>query len=165
MVSKSKILGKPPLILVSIGSTKFPFSRLSSVLKEIDKNRYQIIDKFLPPDQFIASIKKADKIIVHGGPGTIFLAFKYAKFMPLIIPRLAKYREHVDDHQLFFTKYLRSKLPDSLKKYFVTNEKIKDVIGRYLKIKNVPNNLSKYLFINKKENKLIKNLDKYLSSI
>ena len=165
MVSKSKILGQHPLILISTGSTKFVFSRLSSVLNKIDKNTYEIINKFLSPNQFITSIKKADKIIVHGGPGTIFLVAKHAKFMPLIIPRLTKYREHVDDHQLFFIKYLKSKLPDNLKQYLVTEEKIVHIIEHYLKLKSVPNNLNKYIFLNKNGNKLEMNLEKYIDLI
>lgn len=82
--------------------------------------------------------------------------------MPLILPRLAKYEEHVDDHQLFFTKYLRSKLPDNLKKYFVINEKIDGIIDNYLKEKNRINNLSKYLFLNKNKGKLVRNLKNYI---
>lgn len=165
MVSKSKILGQHSLILVSAGSTKFPFLRLFSCLKGLNKHKYKITKNFIPTDQLVDSIKKADKIIIHGGPATIFLVVKYSKFMPLIIPRLAKYKEHVDDHQLFFTKYLRSNLPDNLKKYFVINEKIDGIIDNYLKEKNRINNFSKYLFLNKNGSKLIKNLEEYIDKL
>ncbi|MCR4313015.1 MAG: hypothetical protein NUV58_02105 [Candidatus Roizmanbacteria bacterium] len=161
MVSKSKILGKPPLILISVGSTKFPFFRLFSALEKVDKNKYKIIRKFLPTGQFIERIKKAKKIIVHAGPATIFLIVKNAKCMPLIIPRQAKFNEHVDDHQMFFCKYLRDIVPEYLKKYFVTEENIKNTIYRYIKEKNEINNLNKYLFLNKNTDKLFKNLDAY----
>jgi len=165
MVSKSKILGKPSLILVSIGSTKFSFLRLLSAFNRIDKRKYKIINKFLSTDQFIKSIKKADKIIVHGGPATIYLVVRYAKNMPLIIPRLAIYKEHVDDHQLFFCKYLASKLPDRLQKYFVTDEKIDKIIYRYLEEQKINNDLNEFLFKDKKKYKLINNLKNYVNSI
>ena len=165
MVSKSKTLGQPTLILISVGSTNFPFLRLFSILKQLNKNKYKIFRNFMPPNQFINSIKKADKIIIHGGPATIFLAVKNARFMPLIIPRLAKYKEHVDNHQLFFTKYLRNKLSDNLKKYFLIDEKIDNVIDNYLKEKNEINNLNKFLFLNKDENKLVKNLEDYINKL
>lgn len=165
MVSKSKILGKPPLILVSIGSTKFPFIRLLSVFSKIDNKKYIVINKFLSTDQFIKTIKKADKIIIHGGPGTFFLAVRYAKNMPLIIPRLAKYKEHVDDHQLFFCKYLMNKLPKHLKKYFVTEEKINKIIYQYLNEQKIDNDLNKFLFKNIGKDELISNLKNYVNSI
>ncbi len=165
MVSKSKILGKPPLVLVSVGSTKFPFVRLLSVFDRVDKKKYKIVKEFLPTDQFIKIIKKADKIIVHGGPGTIFLAVKYAKNMPLAIPRLAKYKEHVDDHQLFFCKYLKNMLPKYLQKYFVTEEKIDKIVYRYLEEQKIGNDLNKFLFKNINIDKLVSNLKNYVNSI
>ncbi len=165
MVSKSKILGQSSLILISVGTTKFPFLRLLFYLKGLNKNQYKILDDFMPPNQFVDSIKKADKIIIHGGPVTIFLAVKYARFLPLVIPRLAKYKEHIDNHQFFFTKYLRKKLPDNLKKYFVTEEKIDGAIDNYLKEKNRINNLSKYLFLNKNKVALVKNLEEFINYI
>ena len=162
MVSKSKELGKPILILTSIGSTPFQFSRLTSHLNKVDKNRYKILNKFTSPFQFIDHIKKADKIIIHGGPVTIFLAVKYAKFIPLIIPRLSKYKEHVDDHQLFFIKYLRSRLPKDLKRYFVTKEKVGGIVDDYLNEKKIKNNLNLYLFSDKK-GYLADKLSRYVS--
>lgn len=163
MVSKSKILGQSSVIFISTGTTKFPFLRLLFYLKGLNKNQYKILDDFMPPNQFVDSIKKADKIIIHGGPATLFLVVKYARFLPLVIPRLTKYKEHIDNHQFFFTKYLRKKLPNNLKKYFAIDEKIDDVIYNYLKEKNKINNLNKFLFLNKDENKLVKNLDLYIN--
>lgn len=163
MVSKSKKLGQSSLIFVSIGSTKFPFLRITSSLRRLNKNQYKIFNGFIPPDQFVYSIKTVDKIIIHGGPATIFLAVKYARFLPLIIPRLAKYKEHVDNHQLFFVRYLRKKLSDNIKKYFVVDEKIDDIVDNYLKEKNKINNLDKFLFLNKNKSELIKKLDLYIN--
>lgn len=162
MVSKSKELGKSTLILISAGSTPFQFLRPISNLNKIDKNEYKILSEFTSPAIFIDNIKKADKIIIHGGPVTIFLVVKYAKYTPLIIPRISKYNEHVDDHQLFFVKYLRNKLPKDLKKYFVTEEKLDNIIGDYLNEKRIENHLGKFLFLDKKGD-IAGNLSRYLS--
>lgn len=162
MVSKSKELGKPTLILISTGSTPFPFLRLTSLLNKVDKNKHKIVSEFTSPVQFIGHIKKADKIIIHGGPVTISLVIKYAKFMPLIIPRLGKYKEHVDDHQLFFVKFLRNKLPEDLKKYFVIEEKINSIVDLYLNEKSRSNDLRTFLFLNKKGH-LANKLSRYIS--
>lgn len=185
MVSKSKILGRPSLIFVSVGSTKFPFIRLSANIDKAingQKNpssrliqqgnpnyiwqypNVKTVD-YLSPRQLISQIRKADKIIIHGGPATIFLAVKYAKFLPLVIPRLAKYKEHVNDHQLFFTQYLRKKLPNNLKKYFIIDEKTDPAIGSYLKEKNKVNNLNKFLFLDKDKNKIAIKLERYINKL
>jgi UDP-N-acetylglucosamine transferase subunit ALG13 len=44
-------------------------------------------------------IKKADIVIAHSGVGSIISALSSNK--PVVVfPRLAKYKEHIDDHQL-----------------------------------------------------------------
>lgn len=46
---------------------------------------------------------KADIVITHGGTGAIIGAVKKGKKV-IAVPRLAKYGEHVDDHQLQLVK-------------------------------------------------------------
>ena len=46
---------------------------------------------------------KADIVITHGGTGAIIGAVKLGKKV-IAVPRLAKYGEHVDDHQLQLIK-------------------------------------------------------------
>lgn len=41
----------------------------------------------------------ASVVVVHGGSGCIYQALNLG-LRPVVIPRLARYREHVDDHQL-----------------------------------------------------------------
>lgn len=54
---------------------------------------------FIPPNVFDERFKNADLIISHAGMGTIISALQYSK--PIIVmPRLAKYKEHRNDHQL-----------------------------------------------------------------
>lgn len=50
-------------------------------------------------------VKKADIVITHGGPGSIFHAIQYKK-VPIVVPRNPLYNEHVDDHQILFCKRL-----------------------------------------------------------
>ena len=42
---------------------------------------------------------KSDIVIAHGGTGAIITAVKQGKKV-IAVPRLAKYGEHVDDHQI-----------------------------------------------------------------
>ena len=55
--------------------------------------------EMLAPEEVEENIKKADLIITHGGIGSIMHALIYRK--PLVlVPRLKKFNEAVDDHQL-----------------------------------------------------------------
>lgn len=53
----------------------------------------------LDPAQFANQIAKCKVVVSHAGIGTILTALQYGK--PIIVmPRLAKYGEHRNDHQL-----------------------------------------------------------------
>lgn len=108
------------MIFITVGSQKFQFNRL---LKEIDRligdgkitedvfaqtgysdympTNYEY-KEFLDRDEFSDIMGKCDKVITHGGTGAIIGAVKQGKKV-IAVPRLAKYGEHVDDHQLQIT--------------------------------------------------------------
>lgn len=105
------------MIFVTLGSQKFQFNRM---LIEIDKlidegkiteevfaqigasdykpKNFKYSD-FLTQDEFKNYMKNADLVITHAGTGAIVTALKNDKLV-IAIPRLAKYGEHVDDHQV-----------------------------------------------------------------
>ena len=101
------------MIFVTLGSQKFQFNRLlkavddlnleEEVFAQIGYSDYKPIHyaykTFLNRDEFIATMGKADIVITHGGTGAIIGAVKQGKKV-IAVPRLAKYGEHVDDHQL-----------------------------------------------------------------
>ena len=105
------------MIFVTVGSQKFQFNRL---LEAVDKlvEKQTIKDEvfaqigycsynpqnyafkpFLNRDEFAELTSRADIVITHGGTGAIIGAVKKGKKV-IAVPRLAKYGEHVDDHQL-----------------------------------------------------------------
>lgn len=105
------------MIFVTVGSQKFQFNRL---LIEIDKlieegkiteevfaqtgysdykPKNYSYKEFLDRDEFSQIMSRCDKVITHGGTGAIIGAVKKDKKV-VAIPRLVKYGEHVDDHQL-----------------------------------------------------------------
>lgn len=105
------------MIFITLGSQKFQFNRLLKVVDElVERGRikeevfaqigysdYQPVNykykKFLDRDEFVSMEEKADIVITHGGTGAIIGAVKKGKKV-IAVPRLAKYGEHVDDHQL-----------------------------------------------------------------
>ena len=109
------------MIFVTLGSQKFQFNRLlAAVEKLIVKNvindevfaqtgcsdyrpenyKYK---QFLDRNEFEEWENKCDIMITHGGTGAIIGAVKKGKKV-IAVPRLAKYGEHVDDHQLQLLK-------------------------------------------------------------
>ena len=104
------------MIFVILGTQKFQLNRLLRTLDEYAGNGV-ILDKiiaqvgssdykptnfrcydFLKKAEFELYVNDADIVICHGGVGSIMTALRKEK--PVIIfPRLAKYNEHVDDHQ------------------------------------------------------------------
>jgi len=105
------------MIFITLGSQKFQFNRLLRAVDEqiaegkiIDSIFAQIgasdyipnnfeFQRFLNRDEFAGWTDKSDIVITHGGTGAIIGAVKKGKKV-IAIPRLAKYGEHVDDHQL-----------------------------------------------------------------
>jgi UDP-N-acetylglucosamine transferase subunit ALG13 len=51
------------------------------------------------PQELDEAMLSASVVVVHGGSGCIYQALNLG-LRPVVIPRLARYREHVDDHQL-----------------------------------------------------------------
>ena len=109
------------MILVLLGTQNNSFHRL---LEEVQKNidngniKEEVIvqkgyTKFesekmtlynqLPLDEIKQLTEKADLIITHGGVGSIINSIEKNKKV-IAIPRLKKYSEHVNDHQLDIIK-------------------------------------------------------------
>ena len=109
------------MILVLLGTQNNSFHRL---LEEIQKNidngniKEEVIvqkgyTKFesndmvlynqLPLEEFGKMIDKARLVITHGGAGSIINSIEKDKKV-IAVPRLKKYKEHVNDHQLDIIK-------------------------------------------------------------
>ena len=53
----------------------------------------------IPHAELNDAVREADVVIAHSGTGSAIAAFEQGKF-PVLVPRLARHREHVDDHQV-----------------------------------------------------------------
>ena len=105
------------MILVLLGTQNNSFHRLlEEIQKNIDNGNIQeevIVQKGytkfqskdmtmydeLPIEKFNELIEKADLVITHGGVGSIINSITKGKKV-IAVPRLKKYNEHVNDHQL-----------------------------------------------------------------
>lgn len=109
------------MIFITLGSQKFQFDRLLKAVDELVADgtitepvfaqsgysdyqpKHYAFKQFLDRDGFAEQMGKADIVITHGGTGAIIGAVKKGKKV-IAVPRLAKYGEHVDDHQLQLLK-------------------------------------------------------------
>ena len=57
----------------------------------------------IPSDEYENYIKEASLIITHGGAGSIIQSIRLGKKV-IAVPRLQKYGEHVNDHQIEIIK-------------------------------------------------------------
>lgn len=65
----------------------------------IDAIRLMVVKPFIDPDELLELHKKARIIITHAGTGSLIKAITLKKKV-IAVARLAKFSEHVDDHQL-----------------------------------------------------------------
>lgn len=103
---------------VTVGSHDQPFSRLMGLVGDAAQAGYlprPIIlqggtgayaptwadehHPFVSPDAFRSLIESAAVVITHGGAGAMATALHLGR-KPIVVPRLKRWAEHVDDHQL-----------------------------------------------------------------
>lgn len=106
-------------VVVIVGTDRHPFDRLISWTNEFLGQHPAKIGgffvqwgytsvrpacpgaRFLEVGELADLLNEADVIVCHGGPGTIAEAWTRGR-MPIVVPRLARLGEHVDDHQAEF---------------------------------------------------------------
>lgn len=135
------------MIFVSVGTHQQGFNRLIKKVDELiaEKKIKDVIGqigncsytpknfkfkKFMDEKEYNETIKKADLIIGHAGAGTIINSMKMGKKL-ILVPRLKKYNEHNDNHQIELGKALS----DSGNCLMVTDmSKLEEVIKKIDKI-------------------------------
>lgn len=107
---------EPSLILLSLGTHQQPFPRALDLVEPLARGGEELVIQhgstaprpempntvwieFMPFDDVVQTMTRAENIICHAGVGTIMTALKTGH-TPVVIPRQARYGEHVDDHQL-----------------------------------------------------------------
>lgn len=102
-------------VFVTVGNALDPFERLLRMVDEalpregvegvcqhgVSKSRPHSLEpvRLLPRPEFEAELRRADVVVCHAGVGTLWSAIE-AGHRPVVVPRLARLKEHVNDHQL-----------------------------------------------------------------
>jgi UDP-N-acetylglucosamine transferase subunit ALG13 len=116
-------LTEPPLLLVSVGTDHHPFDRLvrwadawlaghpgelrclmqtGTSAPPTGASEWQAYLEF---DALQAAMASAAAVLCHGGPGTI-LGARHQGALPIVVARQHRLGEHVDDHQVAFSRRL-----------------------------------------------------------
>jgi len=104
-------------LFVPLGTQKFPFNRLVESLNALvrdgkytpgeiviqssvyeERPLFKFL-KMIPNDQFNDLIHRAETVLTHSGVNSIITCMRLHKPL-VIVPRMKKYGEHVDNHQI-----------------------------------------------------------------
>lgn len=142
------------LIFVTVGTHEQQFNRLIKRIDELKEQnifkddvyiqtgystyepKYCKYKKLLSYDEMDAMYHKADIIITHGGPASFMKALELKK-IPIVVPRQLKFEEHVNDHQVEFTKLVEERFGSIIGIYDI--DSLQETIINYQTIINSAN--------------------------
>lgn len=105
------------MILVTVGTNEAPFDRLLELVDGLLQGeaggeevlvqhgpsqvrpQFATCVDYLPYDDLADAIRRARVVVTHAGVGSIMTALAYGK-RPIVMPRLERFGEAVDDHQV-----------------------------------------------------------------
>ena len=114
------------MIFVTVGTHEQPFNRLIEEIDNLKKEgllldevfiqtgfstyepKYCKWESMLSYAEMEEYLTISDIIVTHGGPATFMGVLSKGK-VPIVVPRLERFGEHVNDHQLEFVKRIINK--------------------------------------------------------
>ena len=164
------------MIFITVGTHEQPFDRLLKWIDEMIEDKQikgEVIvqkgyteyepknykaDKLIPYEKMQENIEKAKIVITHGGPASFIAPLSVGK-IPIVVPRKKEFNEHVNNHQLDFSKEVEKRMKNII--VVETKDELIDAIVNYKqKVKELSNSNSS----NNKEfnEKLIKEIEKII---
>ncbi|MCD5543706.1 glycosyltransferase [Lactobacillus delbrueckii] len=126
------------MIFVTVGTHEQPFNRLIKKMDELVANgeiqekvviqygfstydaKHCDMHKMMSFDEMQQTFKNARIVITHGGPSSFVEALQYGK-VPIVVPRQLKFNEHVNNHQVDFTKLIAERMNNIIPVYDIAN--------------------------------------------
>lgn len=107
------------MIFVTVGTNEAPFDRLVRAVERLAGRREVLVQygassvrpagatlvEFLPFDDLVQHIRSAEAVVTHAGVGSVLVALEQGR-APIVMPRMHRYGEAVDDHQVMFAERL-----------------------------------------------------------
>lgn len=115
------------MIFVTVGTHEQPFNRLieaidtmvgdgtirEEVIMQTGYSTYTPVhctwSKLIPYQKMQEYIRQARIVITHGGPASFIAPLQIGK-VPVVVPRQTAFNEHVNDHQVEFTKAVSERM-------------------------------------------------------
>lgn len=137
------------MIFVTVGTHEQPFNRLIECIDNLKRDglieedvviqtgystyepQYCQWQKLYPYQRMVELVAEARIVITHGGPSSFIMPLQIGK-TPIVVPRQKKYGEHVNDHQVTFSKAVAERMGTILVVEEI--EKIGEIINQYDKI-------------------------------
>ncbi|MCH4005430.1 MAG: glycosyltransferase [Lactobacillus crispatus] len=158
------------MIFVTVGTHEQPFNRLIKAIDNLvangDINEKVIVQsgfstyvpkhcethKMMSFEEMQQALKDARIVITHGGPSSFIEALQFGK-VPIVVPRQEKFNEHVNNHQVDFTKLISERMNNIIPVYDIDD--LKKTINNYnhiAKEKNTGKSSNNYYFNDKLNN-------------
>ncbi len=107
------------MIFVTVGTNEAPFDRLLRAVERLPGDEELVVQHgsssvrpanatcidYFSYDSLVECIDRARTVVMHAGVGSIILALAHRK-QPIVVPRLKRFHEAVDDHQIALSRRL-----------------------------------------------------------
>ncbi|MCM1119039.1 MAG: multidrug MFS transporter [bacterium] len=115
------------MIFVTVGTHEQPFNRLVEYMDCLKRDnviqedviiqsgystyepKYCIWHDFFSYQEITELVAEARIVITHGGPSSFIMPLQIGK-TPIVVPRQKKYNEHINDHQVSFSKEVEKRM-------------------------------------------------------
>ena len=134
------------MIFVTVGTHEQPFNRLVKIVDDLVAHgniKEKVIiqtgfstynanhceaHKMMSFDEMQQALKDSRIVITHGGPSSFIEALQFGK-VPIVVPRRQEYNEHVNDHQVDFTKLIEKRMNNIIPVYDI--DQLSETIKNY----------------------------------
>lgn len=115
------------MIFVTVGTHEQSFNRLIKKIDELKRDgfidekvimqtgfsnyepKYCQWSKMLSYEQMVENVRNAHIVVSHGGPASFIMPLQIGK-NPIVVPRQYQFGEHVNDHQVEFSRSIAERL-------------------------------------------------------
>jgi len=106
------------MIFVTVGTNEAPFDRLVAAVDALVHEEEVVVQHgasrlrpvgaicvdFMPFEGMVEHVRRARAVVTHAGVGSVMLCL-VNELQPIVVPRLKRFGEAVDDHQLSFGRH------------------------------------------------------------
>lgn len=145
------------MIFVTVGTHEQQFNRLIETVDHLVKDHiiqekvvmqigYSTYEpkcceycKLYPYQEMVKMVDEARIVITHGGPSSFIMPLQMGK-IPIVVPRQKQFDEHVNDHQVMFTKAVAERKGTII--VIEDINELRDVITNYDQyVQNIPHDM------------------------